>query len=160
TDFEGGWVAFDEMIRLHVEEHHRPLDALAVAERARGRVLLEGFAQSADARPVDPLAARLELADDVVVLYYVTLPDRVLSWTLPRGGPGFSDQRIDKAALGALVRRFRTNLTNGSSIASVREAGAPLRRILIDPAAPALGPGTTIVVIGDNPLDGLPFGAL
>src|SRR5213078_1383476 len=98
------------MIRLQAVRRQRPDAALAFAERARARTLLEARAGNRGAFPIDPASARTQLAPTVAVVYYAALDDRLLVWTLTRSRLNFHDTPVRHADLMHLVEQFRSEM--------------------------------------------------
>jgi CHAT domain-containing protein/tetratricopeptide (TPR) repeat protein len=58
------------------------------------------------------------------------------------------------------IRRWRKGVTRGAAGGAVQRRGEELRRAIWDPLEPGLGGRTTVRLVPDGTLSGLPFGAL
>ncbi len=121
-------------------DQNRPLDALALAERARGLSLT---ASTGACQDDDDLDARLrcwtaQLARETAVVSYVVLPDRLAIWVLTRDGMRIARQPIAAERLREMVRDYRRTLeraANGTSPDDAARASAALFDQLILPIA-------------------------
>ena len=155
--FEQPWDVFTELIRLAAVRRKNPEQALAVAEQARARTLLETVSASSW-QPVDPATTRKNLPNDVTVLYYASLDERLLAWALSRRRLDFVDVPIQRRELVRLLDWYRQQgitepgRQNDSLIA--------LYDALIRPLEKSLAPGTRLTVVPDGVLHTIPFAAL
>jgi len=154
--FEQPWNLYDELIDLLSGPLNRPAAGLAVAERARGRDLLES--SHADAQPVDPVLLTRSLPPDVAVAYFVTLSDRVLVWVLRNGDASTHVLSVTARSLEATVAEFNTALQNSKPDADV--IAMRLFDTVIAPWVTRVPTNATIVIVPDGPLHVLPFAAL
>lgn len=158
--FELERAAYRELLFLHAVRRGDHQSALAVAERARAGVLAEAWPE---ARVVP---SHTVLPDDVAVVYYEALADRVLVWVLTREGRAAFDVPIGEAQLRQSVGRIRRAIDRGADVAGLRNQTADLFRALVAPAlAKADGAAqqsrkVRVVFVPDGPLFGLPFNAL
>lgn len=160
ASFERPWDLFTEMIRFQAVNRHRPDRALAFAERARARTLLEALSADGSMAPVDPAASRASLPLDVTVVYYAALDDRLLIWTLTREHLTFVDTPVRHADLVHLLDQYRSDMAGPSSSPRDTPSLTRLYDVLIRPVAPALTGGSQIVVVPDGVLHAVPFAAL
>jgi CHAT domain-containing protein len=157
------WPLVVDLIGIELDQN-RPLDALALAERARGLSLTA----SAGACQDGDLDARRQcwiarLDGETAVVSYVVLPDRLAIWVLTRDGVQMVRQPIAAERLRAAVRHYRRTLepgANGSSPGDTARASAALFDLLIRPIASWAHPKPHLVIVADDVLHGVPFGAL
>jgi tetratricopeptide (TPR) repeat protein len=159
---------FDELISL--QAGHDPDRAFAYADRARTRVLPgsastlwagssseRGRLLAAEPRPL-PLAEILHrVPDQVTLVQFVVLEDRVLIWCLRRNGRSAdlvqrSVQRGDLETLVARLQKFDSPVWG--------DTAAGLFDLLVRPWLGAVPPGDRIVFITDKVLHRVPFAAL
>ena len=150
--FDESWDLYPAMIALQDGVRHAPDAAFAYAERARARSLL------ADERTVTLGELQRALPRSAVLLYYATLPDRILIWTITPGGYDVRDSRIDRARLRWLIARYRTSLIDRQPQPSA--AGEALFDLLVRPVLPQLAGGPSLVIVADGELQQVPFAAL
>ena len=158
--FERPWDLYAEMIRFQAVTRHRPDRALAFAEQARARTLLEASSRFASAMPVDPTTARINIPASVTMLYYASLDDRLLIWTIGRSRLDFVDTPVRQTELVHLLEEYRLEMS--ASRADGRDTPS-LRRlydVLIRPVSGALVDGTELIVVPDGVLNAVPFAAL
>jgi CHAT domain-containing protein/tetratricopeptide (TPR) repeat protein len=161
ASFERPWDLFTEMIRFQAVNRRRPDLALAFAERARARTLLESLtAAGQTAAPVDPALAHASLPPAVTMVYYATLDDRLLIWTLTRTHVGFVDSPVRSAELVHLLEQYQSEMAGNPGIARDMPSLTRLYDVLIRPIARALPEGSEIVVVPDGVLHAVPFAAL
>jgi CHAT domain-containing protein len=156
--FDQQRTAIGEAVRFAAVVRHDPDAAVAIAERGRARVLRQTFAGS----PVDalnPMHAHRSLPDDVAVLYYATLSDRILAWLFTKTDSVHYTVPIDPARLGLTVRRLYRRI---AADADLRDVSAELRALqpLIQPALSRIPRDSTVVVVPDMGLARIPFAAL
>jgi CHAT domain-containing protein len=95
-----------------------------------------------------------------VVIYCVTLEDRLLVWAISQRQVLFAEPRVDRTALDWNVRSFRSALARPEMSGALPAISRRLYDLVLTPAAPLLAPGTTIVIIADGALQAVPFSAL
>jgi CHAT domain-containing protein/tetratricopeptide (TPR) repeat protein len=150
------WDLFRELIDVRAAD---PVASLEVAERFRGRALLDALSTSAELPPLSGAAMHDWLPARVVVVAYAMLPDRLLRWTITR-----ADVRVDQAAvsskdLTALVERYRSGwLKRRAGATSVDATAGELSQLLL----PKLDPAAIdrLVFLPDGPLFTVPFATL
>jgi CHAT domain-containing protein len=118
------WPLVVDLIGIELDQN-RPLDALALAERARGLSLTA----SAGACQDDDLETRRRcwiagLDRETAVVSYVVLPDRLAIWVLTRDGVQIVHQPIAAERLRAAVRDYRRSLEPGANGAGASGSGA------------------------------------
>ena len=99
------------MIRFQAVNRHRPDRALAFAEQARARTLLEASSRFVSAMPVDPTTARMNIPASVTMLYHAALDDRLLIWTIGRSRLDFVDTPVRQTELIHLLEEYRLEMT-------------------------------------------------
>lgn len=150
---------FDELVAFHLDQDD-PDAALAVFEQMRGRVLFDRL-QPEGARPwgeEDLDAVSAGLGDQQVVLAYAVLPDRLVTWVFTSQGREFRVHAIPVDALRTLVANHRTAIERRDS-ATASALGVELYDLLIRPIE-ALGARREVIVVPDDHLHLVPFGAL
>lgn len=156
--FDQQRTAVREAVRFAADVQRDPAAALSIAERARARALRQKLA-GVSARALDPDAARASLPNDVAVLYYVTLADRILVWVLTNRHSAQFAVPIDAARLDATVRRLHRRIAANASLGDVSGELQELRPF-VEPALSQIDSGTTIVIVPDQGLARIPFAAL
>ena len=101
--------------------------------------------------------SRKALKPSTVVIYYATLPDRVLIWTITSNEHRFSERPISSSELARLVDRHR-NAVSDRMASSADDA--KLYDLLLQPLNELASPGATLVVIPDGQLQQLPFATI
>ena len=157
--FEQPWDLFAEMIRLQAGQLGRPDRALAFAEQARARTLLEAVSPSPQTPPVDPAQARQSLPAGVTVLYFASLDERLLVWALTRARLAFVDVPMGQDRIAGLIEEYRARAATLDG-QDVQPALAALYDALLRPIAPMLDPGTRLAIVPDGVLHAVPFAAL
>jgi CHAT domain-containing protein len=157
---EQPWDLFGEMIRLQAVRRLRAERALAFAERARARTLLEAISTQAAAAPVDPSSARQNLPEGVTVLYFSSLDERLLVWVLTRASMSYVDVPIRQSDLVRLIELYRSSIGTVASAERDTESLMALYDALIRPVRGKLADRTRIVVVPDGILHAVPFAAL
>jgi CHAT domain-containing protein/tetratricopeptide (TPR) repeat protein len=159
--FRDGWDAFAEMVGLQVVWRHDPAAALDYAERARARTLLEGIARTPRAEPTPLSTLQRSLPSRTAALFFVTLEDRILVWTVRNRDVHLSQLPIGVAKLRTEVERLRWLLAQ--TTADDQRLRLQLEALflqLVEPAVPFVGGADTLVILPDGPLHALPFAAL
>lgn len=147
------WDLFRELMVVRAAS---PLGSLEIAERFRGRALLDALSTSRQLQPLSGPALYDWLPNDVTVVAYAVLPDRLLRWTITRAGVQLDQEMIAAQALTGMVERFRASLRTNGVAAADRDA---LRRLLLPDKLDAKRTGR-LVFLPDGPLFGVPFAAL
>jgi CHAT domain-containing protein/tetratricopeptide (TPR) repeat protein len=160
---------FDAMVLLQTERGHSEL-ALEYSERRRARLLLDWLSalpQDLDARlfrletwthprPLRELRERIPAG--VAVVVYEVLPDRLLSWIVRSGSVEQRQVRIPAAWIAERVRRFEQAVAGPEG--RLRQAGAALHELLVEPIADRLRTDETVVFVPEGPLGSVPFALL
>lgn len=166
-DRTGG--VFDAMVLLQTERGYPEL-ALEYSERRRARLLLDWLS----ALPKDLDAHRFRLATwthprplrelreripgGIALVVYELLPDRLLLWVVRSGSIEQRQVRMPAARIAERVHRFEQSVAGSES--GLRQAGAALHELLIQPVDDRLQPGETVVFVPESPLDSVPFALL
>jgi CHAT domain-containing protein len=153
--FDDSWSLFPEMVELQVTMRRDPERAFEYAERSRARLLLAGVGSAA---PITLEGIRRALPDATVLVYYVTLKDRLLTWTITREDLQFIETPVGARDLAARVSRYRSALSEDTP--GVGADRARLYDALIRPLSSAFKAGDTIVFVPDGDLQSVPFGTL
>jgi CHAT domain-containing protein len=157
--FEQPWNLFEEMVKLQAASAANLPSAFRYAERFRARDLAELSSQSGRSAVVDPTSLADRLQPHTVVLYYVTLDDRLLLCVVRPGKVEFVEQAVASSALEEEVRTYRASLERGDRV-EIERGGVRLHDSLIRPALPLLTKGDVLVIIPDGILHALPFATL
>lgn len=160
ASFEQPWDLYSEMIHLQAVTRRQPARALAFAERARARTLLESLSGESFGKAVDPGAVRHQLPPSMTVLYYVTLRDRLLLWTLTAEDESFVDIPLRGSELQHLLRQYRAEMAGAMAGPRDTPSLSRLYDLLIRPAAERIRPGTHVLIVPDGVLHIVPFAAL
>ncbi|HVT19084.1 MAG TPA: CHAT domain-containing protein [Thermoanaerobaculia bacterium] len=148
---------FDRLIELQASLPDERDQAFASAERQRARVLLDRLT----IRPLSLAEVRRRLPDDVVLVAYASLPERLLIWVV-RGGERIPriDVPVSARTLAALTDAASGALTQRPVPATADERLTALHEWILRPVRDRLRPGDTIVFVPDKSLYGVPFAAL
>lgn len=156
--FELERTTFDDLVALQAVEQRDDQAAFATAERARRGILAGVWKERGD----DSTAA--SIPEDVAVVYFESIPDRVLVWVLTRERRTTFERPIPQAGLVRLVAGIQRAISQGADLAALRPHSAPLFDAVIAPALAAADSGARskprIVFVPDGPLHGVPFAAL
>jgi CHAT domain-containing protein len=155
--FERGAEAYDEMVRLQALLKRRPEAALAWAERARARALLDQLPNVRS--PLKTEAIRSQLPVGSVLLYYSVQADRLLAWVVNNEGVSFRELRVREGEIVEAVRVQREALARGDGEAQ-RHAAAALYDMVFAFVHPLIPEGDSIVVVPDGPLASVSFAGL
>ncbi len=156
----------DEMIAFQLDRRQDPAAAFEYAELGRARELSQTLGRSSGAIDEANLMTGhldeilLSLPEDVVLVEYAALPDRLLTWTLHRGGIDLQVTRIDRSAVLDRVRALRGALDRRAGSSGVREAAADLHDLLLKDVLATIPPDAPLVIVPDRSLADVSFGAL
>ncbi len=162
SHYDAAWEIFARMIALQVVHRGRPEVALAFAERARARTLLETATRTSGAdqsRQFSTAELQAALPVRVAVVSFIVLPDRVLSWVVTRATARFVDVALSMPRLLELVERHRADITRHADIRASL-ASTELYDLLVRRIASGLEPSETLMFVPDGPLHGVSFAAL
>ena len=169
--FDEGASLFDEMVSLQLDQRHDAERALYFVERSRGRQLSEAvlslsrsgpLAPKTAARqaPLTPEALRRELSPGVALVYYATLPNRLVSWVLTHEGSQVRELSLSSQELERQVARYQAALDGAVPLPTLRERSAVLFDELVRPLLPALHSQQALLFIPDHGLQSVPFASL
>jgi CHAT domain-containing protein len=167
--FDRGAALFDDMVALQLEKRHDPERALSYVERGRARQLLDALqpplsrTRSSDDSTTPYLEAEAlqrELPDELALVYYVTLSNRLVSWIVSRSGSQFFELSLEPDALRTLTAAHDAALAARAPIAVLHEQAGRLFDELVRPLSSALAEHEALVVIADGPLHAVPFASL
>jgi CHAT domain-containing protein len=151
--------AFDQTLRLRLAESVEPEASLSQLEqeRALNHALLQGDAWLT--KPVGISEVRSALAPGMALIEYAVLSDRLLVWLIANGNVSLRQSAVPRAELSAAVEDFLAADWSGPKW---REASASLGKILLGAVQPELARAgvTSLIVVPDDELFGLPFAAL
>ena len=156
--FDDSWGLFTEMIEFQFGTRHDLDAAFEYAERSRARALLARLGSAADTRPLRLSEIQPGLPPSTVLVYYVTLSDRVLIWTVTRSSSRMVESAVRRGDLGRLVSKHLSSLIAGAGRPS--DAADRLYDLLIRPVGAALANDSTLVFVTDGDLQRLPFATL
>jgi CHAT domain-containing protein len=168
---------YDAMIAFQLGPHGDTAAAFNVAERSRCRTLLDLVERDMGEESVDPLdddvvlgratrplalaEIQARLPENVVLVEYAVLEDRLVAWLIGRGGVfRQSVVAIDEGELAQLAERLRSVLERRDNEGLVRECAGRLYELLVTPIERDLPPGSTIVIVPDKALWSVAFPAL
>ncbi len=152
---------FDEMIDVELKEEG-PEAAFRMLERGRiharsedGRRASSAGTGAASAGPAEIGAS---LPEDMLLIEYALLRERLVIWTASRGGTGHYMVPVPRDSVAALVDELR----RGASLVSTgtTDARARLFELLIRPLAAELRGIRQLTVVPDRELSRVPFAAL
>lgn len=153
--FDDAWQLFDRLVDVALR-HQGGANAFAYAERGRARGL-RGSASNERAAPAPEDVAR-RLPPGTCVIYFSTLEDRLVVWTINAGAVQLAEVPVSRERLTTLTTQWRRTFTPsfppGRRASLARTLGTLLLGRLKLPA------GDTLVFVLDGPLHGLPLAAL
>lgn len=150
--------------------------AFAYSEASRGRSLLDLLKNhttlsaaktdadilfAAASQPLALADIQSHLPENVQVLQYAVLNDKLLLWVISRQTFMAAASGINLANLSQRVARFRELIANGqSSEAEIKTQAVALHGALIGPVKQYLDPNKQLCIVPDKALNYLPFAAL
>lgn len=155
--FDDSWALFPEMVNLQLRTKHDGARAFEFAERSRARSLLAAAENRHAVMPRRGADLQASVPRDTVLVYYVSLPDRLLIWTIDASRFELTERSIPAGRLSRLVASYRDAL---AARRDVTAANADLHRALIEPVADAIATHATVVFVPDGDLQQLPFATL
>lgn len=172
--FETFQDALDRMLRFRAVDQEDPAGAFELAERARGRALLDWVGSTwptelydpevldtAYPKPIGLDELRATLPSDLTLIEYAVLPDELLIWVLRREGVWLRRETVAQEDLAQTVRRFRELLEHGATEKAVQGPSGRLFDHLVRPVEELLPPtDASIVVVPDRFLHRVPWAAL
>jgi CHAT domain-containing protein len=156
--FERADRLFERLIELLIDEK-RIDEALSIAERKRGRALLDAVAHDGAATPLDATSIRKALPANAALLEFELLPRAVVVWLIDGSGISAVETTARGEEVASAVERQRRAIDRNDAPAMEREARW-LYRQLIAPFAAKLAANETLIVVPDRELFALPFAAL
>lgn len=153
--------AYDAAVEILVELD-RPLEALSLAERGRGRYLLDllGEAAGTAASPLPAAEIQRRLPGDTALVQYAVLDHEVVTWVLDLAGLRQVRFPIAARRLESLVAALASEFEASAGETRVQAVSAELHRILIAPLDLDYRTVDRIVFIPDRQLFRVPFAAL
>jgi CHAT domain-containing protein len=152
--FDQLWDLFRELM---VARADNAVASLEVAERFRGRALLDALSNDRQSAPLAGDAMYRWLPARVAVVAYAVMPDQLFRWTITRDGVSLEPLKVDAKELARLVDRHRAAMSGRGD-----ETDADSRRLAswLLPASLAPQRVTRVVFLPDGPLFGVPFATL
>jgi CHAT domain-containing protein len=154
--------AFDRKVKLLLDAGQND-EAFDVAEKARGRFLLEQRSQASGEHVMGQPLSGIELSSllpvKTTLVHYTLLDDELVTWIFQDGDWRCVRQRLDLQDLESLVNRFRRLLESGAEVSRLRADAAALHDRLLRPLA-IESLAETVVFVPDRFLARVPFAAL
>ncbi len=167
---------YDIAIGFEYSRTHNYQKAYEYSEVSRARSLLDLMntgAEVADddnpdivissvAQPLTLGGIRDRMPEQVQILQYAVLDDKVLAWVISKDKFGVAEQKITSSSLTGKVVNYLKSVSNisASETEESRRAGIELYEILIKPVEPLLEKNKQIYIVPDKALNSLPFNAL
>jgi CHAT domain-containing protein len=159
---------FDEMIALQLDRG-RVAESLAWCERGRALSVAASYARqqtgeggrtlrSEGALPLARVQASLE--PGVTVVELALTGDRLVAWIIERKTIAVVQQRVDSQQLRNLAASFEEVLQHAPSLDALAEPSRQLASIVVDPWIERIAPRSTLVIIPDQSLAGIPYACL
>jgi CHAT domain-containing protein len=155
--FERSDQLFERLIELLIDEK-RIDDALSIAERKRGRALLDAV-ESRDAIPLDAASIGKTIPANAALLEFEILPRGAIVWLIDGNGIRATQTAARGEAIASAVERHRQAIDHNDNATMQRE-GRWLYGQLIAPFAAELAAQDTLIVVPDRELFALPFASL
>ncbi len=152
TRLDEAWDLYGDSIALAADD---PDTGLSIAERARGRALLDAVDRHQPVAPARTADFGASLPAATTALVYAVLTDRLVAWTVGPTAVHRVDRMISSRDLRRLVDRVSGELQTGRA----GPAASELARLVIPEDVP-LRPDDTLAVLPDGPLYQVPFAAL
>lgn len=145
---------FDRLVMLKVASGE-PVEALAYLERARTSLAPTGPGESGRTR------GRWRVPHGTVAVEYALIGDTLLVWTATDTTVHLTRRTVPGGALARTVERASSGLELRADEAALRRDLAALYEWLIRPVEGRIGSeGTSLVVVADGEVAGVPFAAL
>jgi len=151
--------AVKQLIRLEVDRNGDWAEALRISERARARVVTENW-KDVPGEAGDPSRTSRNLDANVAVVYFETLPDRVLAWVLTRERMSHVSLPIPASTLSVAVAGLQRVVQKGGDLEALKPYSNDLYRQVLAPVMREVAGKTTLVFVPDGPLYGVPFSAV
>ncbi|MDP9120553.1 MAG: CHAT domain-containing protein [Acidobacteriota bacterium] len=160
---------YEEAVRFELQRGRQEA-AFDLTERARARVLLDRFSTVPPSDHLRPPGAALQplssqevqraLPEDIVLIAYTSLPEKLLVWVVSRQGISQFTTRLSRQELADQVASLRGALAEDATNRTSAAVSIPLWQALLSPALTATPRRASLVIVPGGPLTGLPFGAL
>lgn len=114
------------------------------------------------ATPLKLADIQREIPDQVQLLQYAVLNDKVLIWLVTKTSMQTRAVKITNQELSAKIQRFRTLISKPdlNLLGDLRLVGSDLYRFLIEPVETSLSPEKVVCIVPDKSLEYLSFPAL
>lgn len=109
------------------------------------------------ARPLPVTEIQSRLPEQVQLVQYAVLPDKVAMWTVTRSRFSFLERKIDAAELENKIAAYEAGIVAKETAARLQPAARELYDLLIPPD---LSPGKQLCLAPDKSLHGLAFNTL
>lgn len=154
----------EDLVGLLARDESRAVAAFEVAERAQSRALQELLRRkspTADANTLTASEILHRLPEDVALIEYAVLEDRLLAWVLraPSTFQSFTVP-ISRSELERRVRELRRVLQEDRPDSEATAAGGSLYEVILGRLADSLDGAGRLVFVPDEVLGGVPYGAL
>jgi CHAT domain-containing protein len=157
----------DEIIESRIdagdEEGSFVQDELALAFEPM-QILLQSGSVPPGYRPIETVAdltqARANLPADTVILQFLVLPDRTFIWVVTRERIDLVPSRVTREKINGWVTNALAALAAGQQDPLTRVTRAAYSELFSEPLKRAGASKTRIVIVPDEPMQGLPFNAL
>lgn len=145
-----------------------PQGAFVLTETSRARSLLDFVASGKSiteiekhfgpvARPLSLVQIQSRLPEQVQLVQYAVLPERLAVWILSKDNLKFSEQRITASELKRKIETYQESIVDQEPLAKTRQAGAELYELLIPKE---LAAGKQLCIVPDKFLHQLSFASL
>ncbi|HEV7766119.1 MAG TPA: CHAT domain-containing protein [Thermoanaerobaculia bacterium] len=158
---------YDELIERRIDANDKEgsfvQSELALAFEPM-QILLQSGQVPPGYRPVERVAdlqqVRAKLPADTVILQFLVLRDRTFTWVVTREGIELVQQRTTKKKIEEWVADAVASIKGGQSDPLTRVLRAAYGELFREPLALVPKSKTRIVIVPDEPMQGLPFNAL
>jgi CHAT domain-containing protein len=153
---------FDDMVELQIRVGRKDR-AFDWAESSRAQILRELLLVGRGERTMESStvsALQRNLTEDVAIVEYHVLPDRLAIWVLRRKSLDLSVVEVSSQALRALATHFRHEVLSPSSALRQDAESQRLYDLLIGTIQSAIKGAAALVLVPDRALSSLPFAAL
>jgi CHAT domain-containing protein len=154
--FDESWSLFQDMVSLQVAARNTSA-AFDYAERSRARSLLAAAQGSALSRTRRLQDIQSQLPPHATMVYYSTLADRVVVWTITAKSAQSTERAVTERELFRLIEQHRAAIR---AHRENRQVNNRLYTLLIEPAAGAIEGSPMVVVVPDGALQQLAFATL
>lgn len=146
--------AFDSLITLELDALDSVDAAFGTADRSKALGLAEALKAASLANPEE---IRGHLPEDLALIQYAALPDRLAIWVVQRQGSAFRSAPVPRDALNRAVADFREALRTRHG---VPEAKTRLSQWLWAPISSLVSPETRLLIVPDGALGDVPWAGL